>query len=70
MARRLSQSCRMHWPRSLLIAGGLLSLGLRAQSMPDFSLTNVNPNAVRGLVAVSPRDYRLQVSAYYFGSAG
>ncbi len=37
---------------------------------PDFKLTDTNPNSVRYNSLVSPRDYLLQVSGYYFGSAG
>lgn len=34
--------------------------------MPDFSLTDVNPNSPTSGQAVSPRDYLEQVSAWYF----
>ena len=37
---------------------------------PDFKLFDVNPNSVRKNSLVSPRDYLLQVSGYYFGAAG
>jgi len=37
--------------------------------MPDFSLTDVNPNSPTSGQAVSPRDYLEQVSAWYFGHA-
>lgn len=37
--------------------------------MPDFSLQNVNPNAVPTGNMVSPRDYLGQVSAWYYGHA-
>lgn len=37
---------------------------------PDFRLRDVNPNSPRNGREVSPRDYRLQISAYYFGSSG
>jgi hypothetical protein len=37
---------------------------------PDFKLVDANPNSVRYNSLVSPRDYLLQVSGYYFGSAG
>lgn len=40
------------------------------QPMADFQLRDVNPNSPRFNTAVSPRDYRLQISAYYFGAAG
>jgi len=37
--------------------------------MPDFSLTDVNPNSARYNAKVSPRDYLDKVSAWYFGHA-
>jgi hypothetical protein len=37
---------------------------------PDFNLLDVNPNSIRRNSLVSPRDYVLQVSGYYFGAAG
>jgi hypothetical protein len=37
--------------------------------VPDFKLVDVNPNSTRSKQLVSPRDYRLQISAYYFGEA-
>ena len=40
------------------------------QTVPNFSLPDVNPNSVRGGQVVSPRDYNLQVAGFYFGSAG
>jgi hypothetical protein len=42
---------------------------LCAQPVPDFRLPDVNPTSPRFGAAVSPRDYRLQVSGYYFGAA-
>jgi hypothetical protein len=42
---------------------------LSAQTVPDFRLPDVNPNSPRFDADVSPRDYRLQVSGYYFGAA-
>jgi hypothetical protein len=51
-----------------------LALGITAvmaaEQEPDFKLPDVNPNSSRGNSLVSPRDYLLQVSGYYFGSAG
>jgi hypothetical protein len=41
-----------------------------AQQAPDFRLRDVNPNSSRANALVSPRDYVLQVSGYYFGAAG
>jgi len=42
---------------------------LSAQTVPDFRLPDVNPNSPRHDTEVSPRDYLLQVSGYYFGAA-
>jgi len=44
----------------------------RAQTtpVPDFQLRDENPNSTRYHQVVSPRDYRMQISAYYFGDAG
>ena len=39
------------------------------EALPDFSVTDVNPNSVRYREAVSPRDYLGQISAWYFGHA-
>lgn len=38
--------------------------------VPDFQLTDVNPNSERRGSPVSPRDYVEQVSGFYFGHAG
>jgi hypothetical protein len=35
----------------------------------DFKLSDLNPRSNRKAGTVSPRDYRLQVSGYYFGQA-
>lgn len=51
---------------TLLLSGAALF----AQPVPDFRLPDVNTNSVRFGAMVSPRDYLLQVSGYYFGSAG
>ncbi len=40
------------------------------QLAPDFKLYDTNPNSARSGATVSPRDYLLQVSGYYFGDAG
>jgi len=42
---------------------------LSAQTVPDFRLPDVNPKSPRYEKEVSPRDYMLQVSGYYFGAA-
>jgi len=44
--------------------------GWAAGLTPDFRLMDVNPNSERYTAPVSPRDYILQVSGYYFGNAG
>ena len=41
-----------------------------AQPVANFSLSDVNANSPRANAMVSPRDYLLQVSGYYFGAAG
>ncbi|MFO1497562.1 MAG: hypothetical protein U1G07_04060 [Verrucomicrobiota bacterium] len=40
-----------------------------AAPVPDFRLMDVNRNSPRRNTWVSPRDYRFQVSGYYFGAA-
>ena len=37
--------------------------------VPDFSITDVNPNSASGGQAVSPRQQLTKVSAWYFGHA-
>ena len=37
--------------------------------VPDFSLTDVNPNSPSTGLAVSPRQHLGQISAWYFGHA-
>lgn len=41
--------------------------GMMAQMVPDFSLIDVNPNSMTSGQPVSPRDYLMRVSAWYFG---
>ena len=43
--------------------------GWAAGLVSDFKLTDVNPRSERYMAPVSPRDYLLQVSGYYFGWA-
>ena len=40
-----------------------------AEQVPDFKLADANPKSNRQAGSVSPRDYQLQVSGYYFGAA-
>jgi len=37
------------------------------QALPDFAVTDANPNSARYGENVSPRDYLGEVSAWYFG---
>ena len=53
-----------------VLLGVATSQSTEAASVADFRLLDVNPNSVRGNSLVSPRDYLLQVSGYYFGEAG
>ncbi len=48
----------------------VLPSGEAAEPIPDFQLQDVNPSSPRYNRSVSPRDYRLQISAFYFGAAG
>ncbi len=57
-------------PRLALLLPVFVATSAFAQTVPDFLLRDVNASSVRQGSMVSPRDYRLQVSAYYFGSAG
>jgi hypothetical protein len=63
------------WHRTLMrkligIFMVMLALTSRAaQPVPDFKLMDVNFNSARPMAQVSPRDYSLQVSGYYFGHA-
>jgi hypothetical protein len=56
-----------------IISCGLLFFGCilswAAEQVPDFTLRDVNLKSNRQGGPVSPRDYRLQVSGYYFGAA-
>ncbi|MBM3832261.1 MAG: hypothetical protein FJ403_03085 [Verrucomicrobia bacterium] len=54
---------------SLLLAA-IVVPALASEPVPDFKLVDVNSNSARGMSEVSPRDYVLQVSGYYFGAAG
>ncbi|MSU62793.1 MAG: hypothetical protein EXS31_10420 [Pedosphaera sp.] len=60
----------MQWLLALLISAAGLVSGFCADAVPDFLLRNVNAKSSRPEARVSPRDYLLQVSAYYFGSSG
>lgn len=40
-----------------------------AEPVPDFKLKDENTKSLRYTQQVSPRDYVLQVSGYYFGAA-
>jgi len=53
-----------------VLLGSAASQAAETPPVPDFQLLDVNPNSIRRNSLVSPRDYVLQVSGYYFGSAG
>ena len=53
-----------------VLLGVAIAQSTEAASVADFRLVDVNPNSVRSKSLVSPRDYLLQVSGYYFGEAG
>jgi hypothetical protein len=40
-----------------------------AEQVPDFKLQDVSVSSPRAGATVSPRDYIMQVSGYYFGEA-
>ena len=54
---------------SLTVTAGMMTLWA-GEAVPDFKLVDTNLNSVRQNTLVSPRDYLLQVSGYYFGDAG
>lgn len=56
--------------KTCLIFGLGLAMAHAGEAVSDFQITDENPNSVRYGSSVSPRDYLLQVSGYYFGSAG
>ena len=63
----------MRRPGFIVYALALASLAgpLQAATLaPDFHLEDVNSQSVRYDSIVSPRDYVLQVTGYYFGHAG
>jgi hypothetical protein len=53
---------------ALCLSSSLVLQG--AEAVPDFKLVDTNPSSNRHAGLVSPRDYLLQVSAFYFGHAG
>ena len=61
----------MRTPNFILISAALAlqMVSAGAQQVPDFALRDLNLNSVRANQVVSPRDYLLQVSGYYFGIA-
>jgi hypothetical protein len=48
----------------------VLAVTTLAQPEPEFRLRDVDTDSPRANALVSPRDYLLQVSGYYFGAAG
>jgi hypothetical protein len=61
-------ACTMKLMDSMTVALSLTT-GAAAQPVPEFKLLDVNAGSVRYGAQVSPRDYVLQVSGYYFGMA-
>jgi hypothetical protein len=57
------------FPARICLLIGLSAVSVLAQPVPDFSLPDVNAGSPRTRTMVSPRDYLLQVSGYYFGQA-
>jgi hypothetical protein len=57
---------RLKWLVLLLVSAWAHA----SEPLPDFRLMDVNPNSARSGTTVSPRDYVMQVSGYYFGHAG
>jgi hypothetical protein len=56
--------------QTVLLSMFVVQAGRSAEApVADFSLMDVNPQSARGNTPVSPRDYILQVSGYYFGHA-
>jgi hypothetical protein len=47
----------------------VLGTGFVFAQAPDFRLQDANMGSPRRGTAVSPRDYVMQVSGYYFGAA-
>lgn len=52
---------------ALAVAAGFPWSTVLADPLPDFSAPDVNTTSNRRGEDVSPRDYRLQISAFYFG---
>lgn len=57
------------FPRTALAFAAIFAAtsAFAATPEPDWSLQDVNSNSIRYQDLVSPTDYRMQVSAYYFG---
>lgn len=56
---------KLPWILSLIAS----TAGAFAQQVGDFALEDANPASVRFQSPVSPRDYLLQVTGFYFGTA-
>jgi hypothetical protein len=58
------------WPLAgWWILGVVSPVAIRAEMVPDFTLTDVNLTSSSYDQPVSPRDYLGQVSGWYFGHA-
>ena len=60
----------MRWTSFFICASASLAVPVGAATLaPDFHLEDVNYQSARFDTIVSPRDYVLQVTGYYFGHA-
>lgn len=48
-----------------LLSGG--ALVAQAEPQPEFSLPDINPGSERSGQSISPRHYKQQITAWYFG---
>ncbi|MGK0190525.1 MAG: hypothetical protein ACI9R3_006353 [Verrucomicrobiales bacterium] len=48
-----------------LVCGG--SMVAQADPQPEFALPDINPESERSGQAISPRNYKQQITAWYFG---
>ena len=64
------KNCMKIWSLTgLWILGVISPVAVRAEMVPDFTLTDVNLTSSSYDQPVSPRDYLGQVSGWYFGHA-
>jgi hypothetical protein len=68
--RLIFNVARMNRLLSGVLGLSVVMLAQASEQVPDFRLTDANQQSNRHGGQVSPRDYLLQVSGFYFGSAG